>query len=282
MAAMPQWDTVKWLVATLAIPLALSWLGYTYQRTTLQQQSVEARLRLYTELLSKREQADTDLRKDMFAKVLDKFLVQDPGNPANLRNRMVALELLALNFHDSLNLSPLFHQLDREIASMPTAEQEIAFNQLWRTAKMVKERQAEILASVGTRRNARIAFTELDNAPMIVDEPLAFTVTEGVGKERSYAHHFTVEAIEHDAARKRLYVRVTFDQTDTQFWVDPFDFPMVNFSRISADERLSVVMINYSDKSAVLAFLYFPSSRSGVTDKPFIGEVVANLLEEAE
>jgi hypothetical protein len=71
---MPSWLSVKnlkWLVATLAVPLTLVVVSSQYQRAQTERQNNEARLRLYTELLSKREEADTSVRKGIFDKVLE-------------------------------------------------------------------------------------------------------------------------------------------------------------------------------------------------------------------
>ena len=62
------------MLTVLAIPLALAYLSHRYEETTAKNQAADARLRLYTELLTSREQADSGLRKDMFGKVLDTFM----------------------------------------------------------------------------------------------------------------------------------------------------------------------------------------------------------------
>jgi len=103
---------LKLLLTTLAIPLTLAIVSYQYQSAQTERQATDARLRLYTELLSKREEADTSVRKGIFDKVLETYL--KPGGK-DLEAKLVALELLALNFNDSLDLSPLFWQLDREV-----------------------------------------------------------------------------------------------------------------------------------------------------------------------
>jgi hypothetical protein len=105
--------------------------------------------RLYTELLTQREQADTALRKDMFKVLIGEFLSTADGNGASpspsaaaspmhetetvsdaknssleaainanveaISDQLLKIELLALNFSESLALSPLFHKLDVEL-----------------------------------------------------------------------------------------------------------------------------------------------------------------------
>jgi len=61
--------------------------------------------RIYLELTSKREESESALRKDMFVSIIESFL--RPG-AATLDERVLNLELLSYNFHESLNLKPLF------------------------------------------------------------------------------------------------------------------------------------------------------------------------------
>ena len=70
--------------------------------------------RVYTELMSSREQAESGLRKDMFLSVIQVFLRPDA---AALEGKMLDLEMLAYNFHESLNLKPIFGHIDRQITA---------------------------------------------------------------------------------------------------------------------------------------------------------------------
>src|SRR5437660_10798773 len=71
-------ENAKWLIATLAIPAALGLVAHEYQQSQAERQINDARLRLYTELLSKREEADTAVRRGIFDKVLERYLA--PGD----------------------------------------------------------------------------------------------------------------------------------------------------------------------------------------------------------
>jgi hypothetical protein len=76
--------------------------------------------RLYTELISRREQAASELRKDMFSTILSGFLNADADGSSvvgskRLDQDLMKLELLALNFGESLSLGPLFAMMDRRI-----------------------------------------------------------------------------------------------------------------------------------------------------------------------
>lgn len=278
-------ETSKWVLTVLGIPLALAYLSHRYEQTTARNQAADARLRLYTELLTSREQADSGLRKDMFGKVLDTFMTKRDGD---IDQQLVELELLAANFQDSLNLSPLFRQIRRTIDKQPLKEQQAFTERLESVANDVKDRQIEALELVGAKMDGTINFAELQagtSAP-IVDKELAFSDPGAVdtpgGGPGFHKRHFHVEALEWDKVQHRLLVQVHDGTKQWVISVDPFDFPLVDYTRISNTERFTVAMTSYSDDHAQLKFLYFPSSRSGVSDKPYIDQVLASLRLDAK
>jgi hypothetical protein len=120
---------------------------------------------------------------------------------------------------------------------------------------------------------------ELATAGPLIDRELNFPDPDPFApKDEKVKRHFTIEVAEHDPAGRRVLVRVSGGDRQWTFWVDTFDFPLVNFTRISKSERFSLVLKRYDPPSAQITFIYFPSSRSGVKDKPFIDEVISDLV----
>jgi hypothetical protein len=54
------------LVKVLALPLVTLVLGYWFNSSLNERQQVESNIRLYAEMMGRREEADSNLRKDMF------------------------------------------------------------------------------------------------------------------------------------------------------------------------------------------------------------------------
>jgi hypothetical protein len=280
----PNWltsETGKTVLTVLAIPLVLAYLSHRYELTTAKNQAADARLRLYTELLTSREAADSALRKDMFGKVLDTFMTKRDGS---IDQQMVELELLAANFQDSLNLSPLFRQLQRQINTQPVKERAGLTERLEGVASAVKDQQIEALELVGAKMDGTVDFAELSagTSQPVVDKVLSFsdpgsTDASADGASGIHKRHFQVAALEWDKDQSRLLVQVHDGAKQWVIGVDPFDFPLVDYTRISNTERFTVTMTSYSDDHAQLKFIYFPSSRSGVSDKPYIDQVLASL-----
>jgi hypothetical protein len=107
----------KFLTAILVVIIGL--LGNRYLQ---QKQKNDSDLKLYTQLLSNKETAENTLRKDMFVKILDSFLEPKDGKNkggqrtlCRIREMRLNLELLSRNFHESLDMKPLFKHLLMEI-----------------------------------------------------------------------------------------------------------------------------------------------------------------------
>src|SRR3990170_2623898 len=99
-------------VGGLLAALAVAGLGFFGSQFIERRQSEETRARFASELISKREEADSALRKDMFVSIIQSFMKLES---ASVDDRLLKLELLAYNFHESLNLKPLFLQLEQDI-----------------------------------------------------------------------------------------------------------------------------------------------------------------------
>lgn len=266
-------DNVKWLFQTAAIPVTLAILSQQYQCAQTERQAHEARLRLYTELLSKREEADTGVRRGIFDKVFEKYL--EPQD-RNLDARLVALELLAVNFNESLDLSPLFWKLDREIQQVQRRSDLRA--QLERITTAVKAQQISTLEAVGATALETVDFTEPATSGPLIDRELSYVDPDPLSpKGRTVRKRIKVDILDHQPDKQRILIRVGWAEGQSVFWVDKFDFPLANFVRMSKSERFSVVLNHYRREDAQLTLIYFPASRSGAKDKPFLDEVISDL-----
>ncbi|MCG6879419.1 MAG: hypothetical protein LJE96_09780, partial [Deltaproteobacteria bacterium] len=85
----------------------------------LKDQQVQSnRVQLYTELMSKREDSENALRKDMFKQILISFLTEEAGGECTLTRidkMLLNLELISRNFHETLDIRPLFFHVLQKI-----------------------------------------------------------------------------------------------------------------------------------------------------------------------
>lgn len=288
---------VKWGLEHLALPVAVLLVPLIFQHQAAKQAAerqaaqaeltkVEQNFKLYTEMLGKREQEDTQVRSQLFDKLLGTYL--DPTSK-DLNARLVALELLALNFHDALNLSPLFWELDRRLSVAPGAQGRALRDQLERVGQQVKERQAALLTIDGDSRPLDIDLSLLfPGAPPFHAGFIARLERGSSPDAQAHGREFSLDVTDHDPKNRRLFVVVatpdaTGGSNTVSFWVDPYDFPLVSFSRVSSGERFAVIQDTYRPDVgyARLKFLYFRSERSGAKDKPFLDELRLKLIAPA-
>lgn len=99
-----------WVDAGLKIVIAIvgiwvSYLGYNYQKSST------ASL-----LLIQQEKGDTDIRAQMFGKITDRLMRPKEGEESLVPDSLL-VQMLALNFHELIELKPLMLNLDTRLKS---------------------------------------------------------------------------------------------------------------------------------------------------------------------
>lgn len=267
----------------LLAALAVAGLGFFGSQFLERRQAEETRARFYSELISKREEADSALRKDMFMSIIQSFLRPES---ASIDDRIVKLELLAYNFHESLNLKPLFVQLANDIARSASPAKAENADRLEKVAREVVRKEMVVLEGVGASFDRSVDFEDVAGTPGgLALEPGSLTL-DGVTRELG----IVVKGV--NVATKELQLRVEvktpregFSELETdeaEFWVDYFDFPMIDHVRLSRDQRCAAVIRNYGKASARLSLVLFPGSYASLKEKPYIQEMIRDLLGAGE
>lgn len=267
-------------VGGLLAALAVAGLGFFGSQFIERRQSEETRARFTSELISKREEADSALRKDMFVSIIQSFLRADS---TSIDDRLLKLELLAYNFHESLNLKPLFFQLDREAIKTGGAQGTELRDRLGKVAREVTRKEMVVLEEVGKAFERNIDFDDLaPNPGGIPLEPAMLTLNK---VERNFA--LVVKKV--DVVRKEMMIRLAvktrnedtgeYRTDDAEFWVGYYDFPMIDHVRLSRDQRFAVILKNFSGGSARVSAVYFPGAYASLKEKPYVQEMVQNLLQ---
>jgi hypothetical protein len=266
-------------VGGLLAALAVAGLGFYGSQFLERRQAEETRARFYSDLISKREEADSALRKDMFMSIIQSFLT--PGS-TSIEDRTVKLELLAYNFHESLNLKPLFAQLDTEISRSTSPLKREQKDRLEKVALEVIRKEMVVLEGVGKSFERTVDFEEVSKTPGgLALEPASLTLN---GIDRNFA--IVVKKV--DVERKEMQVRAEvrtsrgqsgdYDTDEAEFWTGLFDFPMIDHMRLSQDQRCAVIVRNFGRSSARIALVDFPGSYASLKEKPYIQEMIQDLL----
>jgi hypothetical protein len=242
-------------------------------------QANETNVRIYTELMSRREEAESALRKDMFVSMIQSFLT--PGS-ASLDEKVLNLELLSYNFHESLNLKPLFVYIDRKIrASRDPAKKEY-LDRLQKVATEIARKQMLVLEGAGAK------FDRIIDLDSLKASPGGMPLEEGTLTLDGLTRHFSIFVQEADRTTKELKVRLeirtsidtlgNFETNSVEFWTGFFDFPMIDNTRLGHDQRCAVVQNAFESSSADITLAYFPGSYASLKEKPYYQEVVQNLM----
>lgn len=283
------WDRLAIILAPLGgllTAIAVASLGLFGSRALDRQQSSEAKLRLYSELMSPREESEATLRKEMFQSIIGSFFDQ---SSSSLDVRLLKMELLAQNFHEALNLTPLFLHLRREITDAPTSarERRTYENRLSGLAREVTRKQLIVL-EVGGRRHDWTVLLSDSLFEGTRSEQLEDVTQTLDGIER----RFRLTVLQADTAQRELRVGLEIDtkpqpavpETATgryavEFDVGFFSSPMIDNTRLSNDQRVAVVLTDMNEAGASLSLVYFPGSRASLREKPYYEEILRKLAE---
>src|SRR4029434_2548345 len=165
------------------------------------------------------------------------------------------LELLAYNFHESLNLKPLFLDLKRRIASAASqsrgaaarAEYQGYMDRLERVAREIARKQVIVLEGVGMKYDRSIDLStdpsgeSLEPATLQLDSlhaTIGIDILSGDKESKELEFGLSVETPDPKLGR----------QTKTAtFTVSYFDFPMIDNTRLPGGSRCAIVLNNLSE-----------------------------------
>jgi hypothetical protein len=268
-------------IGGLFAAMAVAALGLIGSNLVNRNQNFEARLRLQTELMGRREESESALRKDMFNSILTTFLQPEA---ASLDAKVLNLELLAYNFHESLNLKPLFLELRRRIDSRPPPNAGEYTVRVERIAKEITKKQLLVLQGHGQSFNRHVSLESLR------DSPGGLALEEGNLSLGGITRTFRIVVLQADPKARELRLRLgiisksaggeLIDQ-DIEFSVGFFDFPMIDSTRLSDDQRFAVTLTNFGESSAEISGSYFPGAYASLKEKPYLDELFQKLWGDA-
>lgn len=274
------WDKIQVISSAIVIPLTVAILAFFANNYLEKRQASEERIQLYSELMGKREASESALRKDMFSSIIDSF-VNDKNE--SLEEDTLNIELLAYNFHDSLNLKPLFIHLQNKIKASEKSEDQDKADKLLARLNILSEEiidsQLYVLKEVADTKEIIIKYDVLDTE--FITKNFILNI-EGIKRE------IEIQVNEHDAINNRfrvaLFIKDLLDENSEVFlvnqsWITLFDFPTVDSVRLSKDGRLSVSITDYDDLSAVLTVALFPGSYASLKEKPYYEDILKQLQE---
>ena len=286
------WDKLQIALSPLGglfTAVAVASLGLIGSRALDRQQSSEAKLRLYSELMTRREESEATLRKEMFQSIIGSFF---DSQSTSLESKVLKMELLAQNFHEALNLQPLFKHLQREIAaaSLSGNEKRRYESRVSELAREVTRKQIVVLEAGGKR---------FDWTVILSDSLIDGLRTEQLEDVRlgldGIERRFRVTLFRADTALRELRIGLEIE-TPAQPGVQPsevgrhniefdigfFTTPMIDNTRLSNDQRVAVVLTDMNQAGANVSLMYFPGSRASLREKPYYEEILRKLADTSQ
>ena len=328
-------DKVIKIISPILIPLVLAIIGIWGQRTITQISVQEQNSRLYTELLSRREEAESSLRKDMFKEVMSGFFTEIKAEDKSrekvpegdeeykgddikdkLSKKILKLEILALNFGDSLSIGPLFSELSSDIEQVLMANRDAIDD--WETVAAPYQKRLRSLAK-------RVASRQMSTISAGSDSPdkYEFKITvntdhvrmpdqdedeDGVAEKEFYwssmveieedmlklddvTRFFEITLSNADLENYTISVNMKIleipkDKSSTgipiivanrNFNMDFFNFPLIDNTRLSHNHRFALIIEDFDHKTIDLKGVLFPGVFASQRDKPFLNEAINEL-----
>ncbi len=275
----PHRDWWRWL-QILVIPVTTIIVG---QYASSWQEKESAR-RTYADMMNRRAEAESALRKDMFQSTIVPFLERKTDN---IEASVLRLELLASNFHDSLDLSPLFKDVYRTLASRPKEGNEELMTRLTASAQEVVRKEVDAIREASTIRTGTVDIEGLKQGPVSLFGEEALSLPGDSGTARK----FRVEVLDFDKQRSEFLVRLTVWTTANPpvmelqtkaFHLGPFDFPLIDNTRLAGGDRIALTLDGAAEDVAQVMLIYFPGSRASMKDKQYYEDMAAELLRIEE
>jgi hypothetical protein len=305
------------ILTRVAIPgLLIAFTGIVGEWALSTFSSTQENARLVTNLQIQREIAESILRKDIFNQALGALLVQekDFSHISELRKRLLKLELLSLNFGDSLSLSPFFSEFERDFKLARAADggdlndnEQIRIGimrkRLRSLAKRVASAQTSSLLQHGVVVVIKVPLTQngkalaigkkaykwpeaemLKYSPDIGPKDLAFVEllkAYSMIKLEDHTRHMLVTVSNLEPVEKKVSLAFEIclpkevlksgkcnlqhrDSVHRDFTLDLFNFPKIDNTRLSENQRMAFVLEN------------FPDGRDSVSPGPESGEIDAD------
>lgn len=281
------WDRLQIIlqpVGGLFTALAIALFGFKSSEYLERRQAADTNARLYSELMSRREESESALRKDMLQTIISSF-VDPSARGADLNSEVLNLELLAYNFHESLNLKPLFLDMRRRVveeqqrAATPDVRAQYAgyLDRLERVAREIARKQMIVLEGVGQTVDRTIDLT---------GDPVGTTLEPATLMLESREAAFSLDVLGIDRINREVLIGLSVETPDTTlgrqtksatFSVGYFDFPMIDNTRLAGGDRCALVLNGFSEHSADLTLVFFPGAYASLKEKPYYSEVIESI-----
>ncbi len=246
-----------------------------------EQQQKDRRAETMIRLFNQREESDSNLRSKMFDTLLNNFFTKDT------ESKIVALQMIGLNFRTTLQIKPMFNQLDRELNK-----------RLWNESDNEETLRLKDLLHRSARTIIRDQLAQIENAAggSVCRLTLDMIDDEGPGSALCLQNRafelmstgdgvVTIQAFEED-------LDAPLDDGDpysgwkanqNNFAITYYDMPMVDFTRLTDVQPpvyYSLVLLKMDTGRAELAVAVLPTADYSSRNAYKFDELVSDIFSE--
>jgi hypothetical protein len=285
-----KFDWSKWfqVLATGFVGL----VGIYFTNSNSQQQEQNRISQMTTQLMSNREQSETEFRRNIFQPLIDKILC----DTIPLTKRLIIFQVFQNNFNDLFNSRSLFDVLDDNAQSMIASEDsltkltgEYVHHKLISLAKRTSQAQQQ---AIGDEQSYEALLQEGNDFDTTLFRNRDAEESErGKTKKNKYEIHILLEKIEQDNIQIRMAIRENLTRWNIlnngqPFEVSYFDLPFTDNLLLPDKDRISVILENIIHepndtlKIAKLKIIHFPGDLITTGYRPSIS-TAKKLLQTA-
>ena len=232
---------------------------------------------LYVEIVSKREVADSELRAKMFDTLI-KFFYGDISQQKSNNEKLTSLHLLALNFHESFDLKPLFEGIKSDLSPVEVTKlrgivAEIAGKQEAMLSQVKEGRVFEKTILLGGS-----IMLPPEEQPAYMGHRLGIEVEE-IGQNGDFAKLRVIDIPERN--------KNIAENAVLKFKLSYCDLPFIDNTRLFDHARFAITLKRVvKDKEkrqgVTLKVIFFPETFMSSRDRPFLDEMLNKLKESKE
>ena len=276
------------------------------RRAQFESQQEDRKAETLIRLVSSREASDSSLRSRMFDTLLKSFL-----NENETQSQIVALQMIGLNFRDTLQIKPMFEHIDRQLDEEFTKDcnnpENVALKRRLHSAArtIIKDQLLQIELS----EEGYVCQISLDYGAQAkrIDSDcvlnLAFELVDpDPAHPPSCSDQVLPDTVRVQAFEKNFDKAKKYPDDESKHWVRQgrpfnvsyFDMPMVDYTRLGG-ARYSLVLLDINDRGAELALALLPpddfSSRNAYLFDQLLSQYIVDdfgdtdeeeMLEEIE
>lgn len=255
----------------VSIPASITIYGQKAEQEKSARATAQQRQEMLIQLINSRESSDSNLRAQMFNALLQHYFQQ-----RDYRTQIAILEIIGLNFRDSLHTKPMFERLHIEIKDNEENPEELHEALRSASARIIKDQLQQIKQSVeGDVCEIEYQLDPLYKKPKHPEcfQDLAISIID------IQSNYVKVQTNSKDGVLMGAGDEAAGDDFNVSF----YDMPMIDYTSVASQGviwKYSIVLkdIDKNDNKIVIAIANLPEDMFGTSEEYKFDEMLKEYL----